>query len=795
MKQQLPRRNVGLPSRILNRMSWLANTSWREGALLLALTSTLAAFSSNVESANLALHATYSFTPAATYQYTRDPRDTSKLTDGAFADGFFWTSRKATMGWVLSGPISVEIDLGATSAINRVCVNTARSSKADVSFPERIDVFLSNDQQTYTYVGDILNNQDHSDGDYFVKRFCGQANDAGRYALIVLTPRGRYAFTDEIEVIGKRDRSLEANTLVYPIARSNLREFQSNLFKQGVRTRSQKWMARQLLDTTTQAGIRDSEIEKLRGQLREFISTTPSKLDTLSPAANERMLFNLHQKIISRQFPDSFLLWHKDPWTIQTPLDTPTSYIASNTSARIDLARNGSGSEAYVLTNSTKEPVTLEVSTRINALQNPAIRFLIREVLPILLADNTLRGDPLIELSHDKITVLPGESKQLWITIFADNADPGQYSGEIHLSPITKQNSSQSITLDIRVWPFSLPTKPNVHTVTWSYLNWRPIADMPAEAVRDLTEHHTNTFVLHPSEVPWPKFTTLGGTSFTVNFDKFDRFVQYHKDVHKSLLFFMHFNDDRIRSFDGNVIFMSLEWKAVFLKWLNMWVSHATALGLTLDQFALYPIDEPRTVAEASILIDTATLIKTVDPRLQVYTTIGTLSSGDLLRAVKFVDIFQVLTSDLPNPSVDILRGLGKSVWTYTAEGGGKAASPISFYRMQAWKAFQRGLDGIGFWAYADTGRSGSGWDDLDDLRPDFAVIYESKHMIVSSKRWEAWREGVEDFELLIKAKASIRSQAEKSMLTEIVDATIANPDDHPRFQSNRRWLLQIASR
>lgn len=58
------------------------------------------------------------------------------------------------------------------------------------------------------------------------------------------------------------------------------------------------------------------------------------------------------------------------------------------------------------------------------------------------------------------------------------------------------------------------------------------------------------------------------------------------------------------------------------------------------------------------------------------------------------------------------------------------------------------GASGVGFWSYSDTNGS-SAWNDLDGKYPDWAVVYEADNRIVSSRRWEAFREGLEDYSLL----------------------------------------------
>ena len=74
-------------------------------------------------------------------------------------------------------------------------------------------------------------------------------------------------------------------------------------------------------------------------------------------------------------------------------------------------------------------------------------------------------------------------------------------------------------------------------------------------------------------------------------------------------------------------------------------------------------------------------------------------------------------------------------------------------YRLLPWWAWIYGADGIGFWSYSSTEGS-SAWNDVDGRQPDWAVVYEAlapekDNRPVSSRRWEAFREGLEDYYLL----------------------------------------------
>jgi len=100
----------------------------------------------------------------------------------------------------------------------------------------------------------------------------------------------------------------------------------------------------------------------------------------------------------------------------------------------------------------------------------------------------------------------------------------------------------------------------------------------------------------------------------------------------------------------------------------------------------------------------------------------------------------------LHEPGFRIMRESGHPIWAYEC-GSGKGVLPAK-NRTLPWRAWRHRLDGIGFWSYAAV--YGDYWDDFDLGLPDWAKVYpDPVGRPVPSKRWEAWREGLEDYLLL----------------------------------------------
>ena len=105
----------------------------------------------------------------------------------------------------------------------------------------------------------------------------------------------------------------------------------------------------------------------------------------------------------------------------------------------------------------------------------------------------------------------------------------------------------------------------------------------------------------------------------------------------------------------------------------------------------------------------------------------------------------------------------GKSLWTYANPVGigPTKSSPYHSYRLAVWRAWKEGMTGFAYWVYKD-GR----WDSTGQ-GPNWAVVYRAdaadcpaevstQELVVPGKRWEATREGVEDYAYLHLLRTAI---------------------------------------
>lgn len=742
-------------------MLWIINLYFFFGVLLCNCNILLAQDQVSIFP-NIALNASYTFEPPALYSFTHDLTDSTKLMDGQFATGLFWKDRNRTVGWQKSGLIQIEINLDKPGAIEQICINTAKGAKAGVFFPKRIDIFASSDFEHYVHLGNAMGNEGGSTGSYEVKRFCIKAPLVEANIInILISPFGKFTFIDEIEVCGNAaSNSLRQN---YPLSKRELKlvanDFNEKDHKNTV-----------IINSAKQIGF------------------TGSIIFDNNFAIDEEILFQINAQRLQRDFHSDLIFWSGNPWQKFHVFDAPPKESSNLSSISFDMIGGSTSSGVLNITNASKNEYRLKPQI----VSNGELDLSLREAQSVYTSGNSFHADPLTPLEGKELKLRSGESKQLWLTAHAPYK-PGVTNAQILFFASETHEELKSISVEAKTWNFFLPKHLSLNVNAWSYLNWRPIKNITEQAVSDLVDHHVNTFVLHPTELPWPNLK-IAPKGIPVSYSKFDQAAQHLKSGKKQL-FFLAFNDNNRRAFGDNVSFLSPRWKDIFRQWVTDWVKHLKREGYNYNEFAFYPIDEPRNDSDFLILFEIARLLKQIDSRINVYTTLGTLSGRELVKVSEFVDIFQVISSELSSDRVNYLKQLGKEIWSYSTDGGGKDADPYNFYRLQAWRAFKYSATGIGFWSYADTGSFGTAWNDFDGIRPDYSVIYEGNDTIISSKRWEAWREGIEDYELLVKAKKKLLLESEKKEFDRRVDRVITFPEDYDFFIETRKFFLNIASR
>lgn len=378
-------------------------------------------------------------------------------------------------------------------------------------------------------------------------------------------------------------------------------------------------------------------------------------------------------------------------------------------------------------------------------------RITLREALDVPSDLLITTPDAIPELNQARtLMVAPWSARQLWVSIDATGMAPGVWKGAVRFKSLDVKPAELVAPLTMHVAAQSLPAAQALTLCHWGYVHTSVLKDQPQAALADQVAHGTNVFVGVFS--PKAKFDETGAIVGEIDYADVDAYVDAHK-AHGFILFCGYQG-----GLQGPAAPDSEAFRKAHVAWLRAWVAHLAQQGVGYDKFALYPVDEPGLsdglVAE---YLRYAKLAREADPRILMYTDpVKAIKRSEIEAMLPYVDIWcpnrnGFLLRD-NNDLLELIKSSGKTVWTYECEGNAKHQSPLGYYRGLAWLAWGRGLTGVGFWSYCTS-------PDDPWYRPkgefDYLLIYQGNG-VVPSKRWEAIRDGIEDYGLLTALRDAV---------------------------------------
>ncbi len=373
--------------------------------------------------------------------------------------------------------------------------------------------------------------------------------------------------------------------------------------------------------------------------------------------------------------------------------------------------------------------------------------------VPTEMLDNS--GDALPLLGQGQTLLIPQWGlRQLWINVNTSTLNPGVWKSAIRIRSLEPKSREAVANLVVNVSKIALPVKQELNLCHWGYVHNSILKDMPQLALDDQVSHGTNVFVATNDFSPKAKFDENGNIIGNIDFSKHDVYMKNHSP-HGTILFFnyQHSLSGPAKPFDP-------VWEKAHAEWLKAWFNHIKTLGIDYKDYALYPIDEPglhKGLVEK--FVSYSKVIRKVDEQVQIYTDpVGKASMEDLEKMAPYVDIWcpnrNDYLLDIGADKLAFIKSTNKTIWTYACDGNAKHQSPLGYYRAQAWLADHHDLTGIGFWSYC-TSRYNPWFTPVGGN--DYLLIYQGDG-VVASKRWEAIRDGVEDFSMLQLFKQTVNN-------------------------------------
>jgi len=474
--------------------------------------------------------------------------------------------------------------------------------------------------------------------------------------------------------------------------------------------------------------------------------------------------------------PAGGILVHQlaNPWENFDAAESFEHAPTAMNSVSLDMLGNEYEAVAIAVSNLRPQPATLRLAC--GAFRGSTNRVEAKEVLALrevlnVQPDGTgeLTEDPLPLLGESQTVRLEaGETRKVWLTFHSRSLSPGTWRATLKVGDVASPELPAEIPMTVQVHPVRLPERFTYRECNWLYLHGIADEALREATMRDAVEHGMNVFV-------------IPGVSIQV--DEHGKLGQANSSAH----------DDLVRKLGSNIFYLvsgpvSVQWPAQFkpdalqqekafadaLRWYG---GHMQSLGVGYEDFAIYLQDEPGLLGrDAGFEAFVAQLkrFKAAEPRIQLYANPAGGARAELLRPLQ--DLIDVWAPDLhlvreqPEALAEIFRH-GKQYWHYEAPGDQRYLDPLGFYRMKPWVAFQMGMTGGGYWVYS----SANYWFAEPGGGTEYGAVYPTDKGPVTTKRWEASRDGIEDFELLwlVRKTAERSASPKKPEALQLIDDAV----------------------
>ena len=598
-------------------------------------------------------------------------------------------------------------------------------------------------------------------GDFIGARFC----------RVVHAPSFGRTSVPQLKEVGNNARRSFAKVLFAEpdeAAAKKARAWRERVTKERVAKRL--WLARRRVEMQSAASVQFADrthpayaesiqaVRQMKDALERFGKGSLSTNDFIALDAGFRRYAGGH----------AYAVWKTSPWGKGDPYRMPPKDCVGIPSISFEQAANEREAVCLEFTGLMCGP-RLDLRLVPQSIDEPKMKrfvscdaFAIYEE-PTVLFEKEQMTAPLVRKDGNIVTITPGRTTRVWVTFNSRGVAPGEYRTKILLKPAyDTEVAERAIDVEMKVWNFALP-----ETRDWPLQTffWGP---------NYFDSDETQTLkLMHAYHVThgWTKSQLY---TFGINRDChmvrrakkddpefFDRrlaetaneeFFRTAKDLGMRFVFgwgcpdrtpeWFHVMDRRLRGMGfvpGDYVFKTLVRDEFMKKDIPTLADRRAAV----------------TRAFGTNLWFQAVYLSTPPPMGATIEDIEEAHLPEFYRMFTVID--GVFRDSRRGPDVTRrLRAKGCQVWTYTCARYMQTRGVLDYYRFFLWRAYMRGLDGAAMWT-SGSRQGDDGWDSRDGYDDGILWCGNDKRMI-STKRFEAFREGLEDvayMDLLAKAIAA----------------------------------------
>ncbi len=507
---------------------------------------------------------------------------------------------------------------------------------------------------------------------------------------------------------------------------------------------------------------------------------------TVQPTYVAGLAVEAEDKPATAQLPEDFIgvvVRQVNPYVAFNPYAPPDSLEDAGT-VRVEMCRNEFESAVVQIWNYTEQdPLAIEARVATDPA-SPGALPLDRACIRVLKTVPDRYGEPVYDglAPVSEVEIPAGQARQVWITINSAGLQPGIRHAELLL-----QGRAMDKRLPVRVvvWPPQLPKQAPLYVFHWRQA---PSGDSRVASLirQDMQEHWINTFVASGWGGIGKSFNPDGTLERPLDFTKLDRNLDAITEYggRMALIWLALGHEPAVREYPGRP-FNSPVWQKAFRATIRGLRDHMLQKGWDYKQWAVYPFDERLN----EDVITVGELIRKVDPQIRIYTD-RALTLESMQAAAHVVDIWSPTYWDWRREGgaerLAFARSTGAELWAYDCGSNQRREHPPhSRYRVYLWYAWDLGLSGVSYWKY---------WGDLTGLvgYPNEVGLDDEQYGPIDSRRFEAWRDGIDDYcylwlldrainaaqthgapEEQLDSLRQVSKQAVRAVLEEVTDPTV----------------------
>lgn len=661
--------------------------------------------------------------------------DANKLIDGIYTkrNNSYPFESNTTLGWRKTSIVTINLILKKDYFIKDINISTPSFINAGIGIPLVTSIFVGTDTSTYNHVLDFDYQEEKATNTLsFDDLKIGNINTTGRYIKMVVLLSSSYFLCDEINVsavpVNKNtQRELNASTSINRIFTNQ----SINLYVDSLKTTQlYKIQLKSSLNIPKQDTYVSkkliNEILDLRNMISNISFIDSAKFDSL-------------KKVIQKSFvtdkKGSIIIIEENAFADTIPEIKPVFKSEANLNISALAFIGGSAFKCLRIVNESMQSKFVQM--KIADVPKFCNVFLYRPEF-ILARNLVISPDAWIPLSAMENSFLmgPGENQLIFIKLTGTHS--GSSSLRIRFND-EKAKEFKDVNISYNIRKVDLKNLSLPYSVNWAYLNRPFYKGYATQAYNDLLNHHINVLV-----VPANMMYVRGGVySATKTFNYIKEYTGF-----KRYLCFFAIAGYIPKIFDDKTQIISDEYLKMFQNWYDSLLSYAKNVGILPEQILLYPLDELKGKIQVDFFQVFQKWFHSKYKQEVIYATINSKQTLETLSTDKN-NIYQIYYD---TAFVNILKSNNDIVkWIYETRGPAKGKSPDKYYRLMSWRAFQLDFTGVGFWNYADLDHSAvnSEWNDFDGMGADFNMVYRYHNTLITSRRWEAFSLGLEDYALL----------------------------------------------